>query len=253
MKSQVSELRGEDGKVSPGRSRPWPLSQRAARVSRDAGAGISGARAGPQLSAASSQVTEAILDRGKKLPADVVVVGIGKQCPPSPLSQGCSLAPGQLWPDTSPRAAPGMLGRHSVLPRAPPQGLRWTCCCERGPGSAPASAQGQHPSLGTRMGPSIHPLLSAPGVSPASDFLKGSPVALDSHGAVLVDLVRMLRPWLCHHCSCLHPLTAPCPPTAHEDQRLEGLCCRRCGCLPGRSAGGRENRHQPLAGGSSTW
>ncbi|XP_059573386.1 apoptosis-inducing factor 3 [Alligator mississippiensis] len=62
MKSQVSELRGEDGKV-----------------------------------------TEAILDGGKKLPADVVVVGIG--------------------------------------------------------------------------------------VSPASDFLKGSPVALDSHGAVLVDLL----------------------------------------------------------------
>ncbi|XP_025070410.1 uncharacterized protein LOC102388632 isoform X2 [Alligator sinensis] len=39
---------------------------------------------------------------------------------------------------------------------------------------------------------------------------------------------------------------------AHEDQRLEGLCCRGCGCLPGHAAGGRENWHLPLAGGSST-
>ncbi|XP_025070411.1 apoptosis-inducing factor 3-like isoform X3 [Alligator sinensis] len=103
MKSQVSELRGEDGKVSPGRPRPRPLSERAARVLRDTGVGIPGGRAGPQLAAASSQVAEAILDSGKKLPADVVVVGIG--------------------------------------------------------------------------------------VSPASEFLKGSPFALDSRGAVLVDLL----------------------------------------------------------------
>lgn len=137
-------------------------------------------------------------------------------------------------------------------------------CCVLGPGfiaPAPARAEVTAPSRNRNCEAKFPPcpcrallhFIPAPlptGSTPNSAFLKGTSIARDDKGAILVNLVSASRvSQLPPHPFPLITALIAFVPLAHANQRAQCFCCGGCGHLPGGSARWGQLQHPPPTSG----
>uniref|UniRef100_A0A8B9VEY4 FAD/NAD(P)-binding domain-containing protein n=1 Tax=Anas zonorhyncha TaxID=75864 RepID=A0A8B9VEY4_9AVES len=90
------------------------------------------------------------------------------------------------------------------------------------------------------------------GALPSSEFLKGTSIARDSSGAILVDLVSASRVAVVHAESLLSPHCTNCfffVSLVHANQHPQRVCCGGCGLLSCSAARRGAFQHPPPTGG----